>query len=316
MQAIQYSKYGGPEVLELVERPNPEPGPGQVLVEIHSASVNPIDWKLRAGQLKLIHPLSLPAIPGYDLAGTVVAMGPGVSKFKIGDEVYSRSNHKDGGACAQLMAIDESVVAHKPKTMSFDEAAAVPLAALTALQALRDKTGLKDGDRVLIHGASGGVGGYAVQIARALVRDAHVVGTCSEKNRELVQSFGAHEVLDYRTTDPLQTGETYDVIFDAVAKLGFGNSKKALKPGGHYVTTLPAPDVILAKIVGNLFSSRKADIIIMQPDGPDLEYLTGLAEAGQLRSVIDSTFPLSETRAAHEQSATGHTNGKIVIHVK
>lgn len=314
MQAVQIKKYGDRDTLEIVEVERPVPGPNQVLIEIHSASVNPIDWKLRSGKMKLLYPLSLPAIMGFDLAGVVTAVGGNVKKFKIGDDVYSRSNKKSGESYAEWIALDEDVVALKPEAMSYDEAAAVPLAALTALQALRDQGKLKAGQRVLINGASGGVGMYAVQIARAM--DAHVVATCSGANVDFVKSLGAQEVIDYKTSDPLAATEPYDMIFDAVASFNFGNAKKSLKAGGRLIATSPNGSTLFAMFCGNVFSSRKAGLILVKSNGADLEYLGQLVQQGRLKSTIDSTFRLDQIQNAHERSETSRARGKVVIKIK
>ena len=320
MRAVQIKKYGERDVLEVVQLPRPTPGHGQVLIEVHAASVNPIDFKLRSGSMKLIHPLRFPAVLGFDLSGVVLETGPGASKFQIGDQVYSRSNKKSGESYAELNAVDEAVVALKPTSLSHAEAAAIPLAALTALQGLRDRGGLRQGSgqRVLINGASGGVGSYAVQIARAF-NAAQIVATCSDKNVDFVKSLGADVVIDYRATDPLALtdgAQAYDIIFDSVASLDFGRAKKALRPGGRFVTTVPDGSVMLALAGGNLFSSRKAAMILVKSNGTDLDYLRGLADAGKLRSTIDSTFPLDQIQAAHERSESGRVRGKVVIAVK
>ena len=314
MRAVQIKKYGDRGVLELVDIDPPKVEANQVLVEIHSSSVNPIDWKLRQGDLKLIHPLSMPAILGFDLSGVVKDVGAGVSKFKVGDEVFSRSNKKAGEAAAELIALDEDMVALKSAKMSHDEAAAVPLAALTALQALRDKGRLKAGQKVLINGASGGVGVYAVQIARAM--GAEVVGVCSGANVELVKSLGAQVVIDYKTDDPLSRLESFDVIFDAVAKMSPGKAKSALKSGGYFVTTVPGPSIFFALTLGNIFSSRKAAFIMVHSSGKDLEYLRDLTDQGKLQSVIDSTFSLEQIKDAHKRSESGRVKGKVVVKVR
>ena len=314
MRAIQYKSYGPVEVLQEVDLPEPAPGPGQILIEIDHAAVNPIDWKLRAGKLRMIHPLKLPAIPGFDLAGTVVACHPQAQKFKPGDAVYARSNKTSGESHAELIALDEDVVALKPERLSFAQAAAIPLAALTALQAMRDRGQLQSGQRVLINGASGGVGVYAVQLARSM--GAQITAVCSAANADLVLGLGAHQIIDYKTQDPLQTEKPYHHIFDAAANLHAAKARKVLVSGGRLITTVPNASVIRSLVFGNAFSSRKAGIVMVHSSGSDLEYINGIVQAGELQSPIDRTFKLSEIQAAHSYSAAGHARGKIVIQVK
>ncbi|MCR9142820.1 MAG: NAD(P)-dependent alcohol dehydrogenase [bacterium] len=315
MRAVQYEKYGGADVLNLIDAPEPEAGPKQVLIEIHSTAVNPIDWKLRSGSMKRLYSLSLPVIVGFDVSGVVAAVGSEVRNFRVGDEVFARSNKKAGEASAEWIALDEDVVARKPAKLSHDEAAAVPLAGLTALQALRDLAGLKPGQRVLINGASGGVGMYAVQIARAMF-DAEVVATCSAANVDFVKSLGAGDIIDYRAGDPLQTDEKYDCIFDVVMSLNFSRARKVLNPGGTIVATSLSANLLYSLALGNLFSSRKARLILVKSNGSDLALLGDLADDGRLRSTIDSTYSLEEIQKAHERSESGRARGKIVIQVK
>ncbi len=322
MRAVQIQKYGASDALDQVELPRPEAGENQVLIRILSAAVNPIDWKLRSGAMKLIYPLSLPAILGFDLSGVVEAVGPGSRKFKVGDEVFSRSNKKSGESYAEWIALDEDVVAAKPAALSHDEAAGVPLAALTALQALRDLGKLQAGQRVLINGGSGGVGSFAVQLAKAM--GAHITATCSTANVDFVRSLGAHEVIDYKTSDPLdaalsdhsaEQSQKFDVIFDAVMSFDFKRARRALKPRGHLIATSLNNDLIFSLLVRNHFSSRKTHLILVKSSGADLEYLTELAQKGELVSTIDSVYSLEEIRTAHERSESGRTRGKLVIRI-
>ncbi|MEM7183416.1 MAG: NAD(P)-dependent alcohol dehydrogenase [Spirochaetota bacterium] len=313
MQAVQIKRYGTKDTLEITEVDKPIAKANQVLIEIHSSSVNPIDWKLRNGSMKFLIPLSFPVVLGFDLSGVVVEVGKDVQKFKPGDAVYSRSNTKSGGTYAEYIALDESVVCHKPSNMPHEEAAAVPLAALTALQGMRDKGNLQSGQKVLINGASGGVGIYAIQIACAM--GAEVVGVCSAANADLVKSLGASRIIDYKTENPIAEGIQYDQIFDAVASLDFSKAKKAMKPGATLITTVPNFSVIWGMLT-NFFSSQKAEFIMVSSNGSDLQYLKGLAEEGKLKSIIDSTFSLTQIKDAHERSESGRVKGKVVVKVK
>ena len=313
MKAIVIDGYGGVDRLSLRDVPRPRPADREVLIRIRASSVNPIDWKLRAGKLRLIHPIKFPAILGFDLAGEVVGRGSGAGKFKDGQRVYARSNKPSGEAYAEFIALEESYVAPCPDGMSFEEAAAIPLAGLTALQALRDHGGIDSGQQVLVNGASGGVGSYAVQIAKAC--GAIVTGVCGPANVDLVRRFGADHVIDYRSQDPLGGDRKYDIIFDAVATLSFGKARSCMQPNSHFVTTVPGPGVIAAIAIGNVFSRKKASTIMVKPNGADLEYLTGLANAGKLRSEIHKVFGLAEAGAAHLESEGGRARGKIVIRI-
>ena len=314
MKAATYRAYGGADVLEIVDVPKPEPASNEVLVEIHASSINPIDWKMRDGMLRLIRPMTFPVIPGFDLSGRVVEVGGGVDTFKVGDEIYSRSNKKSGEASAEYIALETDVITLKPDAFSFAEAAAVPLAALTALQAMRDDGGLKAGQRVMVNGASGGVGTYAVQIAKAM--GASVTAVCSAANISMVTKLGADRVIDYTAQNPLEGEGHYDLIFDAVATLSLGAAKSRLTATGTFVTTVPGASVIFAILIGNTFSAKKARFIRMKPSASDLAYLTGLANNGQLVSIIDSTFPLIDLQNAHLRSEEGRAKGKIVVEMK
>jgi len=314
MKAMQFRSYGPADVLCEAEVAKPKPRPHEVLIEVHASSVNPIDWKLRRGDFRMLMPLKLPATPGFDLSGTIVETGSAVQDYKVGDEVYSRSNKNPGQAAAEFIALDPSYIALKPKNLDHNEAAAIPLAALTALQALRDKGGLKEGQSLLVNGASGGVGHFAVQIAKAL--GAHVVGVCGPDKQELVKELGADQVIDYRSQNPLETDTSYDVIFDAVANLRYQDAAKKLKKTGAYISTVPKLTRILKYTVGNLVLSKKETFIMMKPSGQDLSLLTEWAEGGKLRPVIDSVFPLIDLALAHKKSESGRARGKIVVSIK
>lgn len=314
MKAAVIDAYGPPGVLTVREVPRPVPAADQVLVEVRAASVNPIDWKIRRGDLRLLLPLRFPAVLGYDASGRVVETGASVRRFQIGDEVYARVDSKTGGAYAEFVAVGEDAAALKPKDISHEEAAAIPLAALTALQALRDQGKIRAGSRVLVNGASGGVGVYAVQIAKAL--GARVTAVCGSANVEWVKGLGAETVIDYKKEAVLAPGETYDIVFDAVASLSYLDVRKALTENGVYTSTLPSLSLAFAAAWTRWLPGRKAHFILMKASGDDLRFLTGLVEAGKMRSVIDSTFPLEETAAAQARGEDGHARGKIVIRVR
>src|SRR5579864_2585188 len=233
MKAVRIHTYGGPEVLRYEDAPRPVPAAGEVLIKIHAAAVNPVDWKVRAGHLKDMLKYQLPLIPGWDAAGVIEDVGAGVARLKHGDEVYTRPDIMRDGTYAEYIAVREAEVALKPKSLDHVHAAAIPLAALTAWQALFDAGGLSAGQRVLIHAAAGGVGSFAVQFAKW--KGAHVIGTASARNAELVRSFGADQFIDYRSTRFDDVVKDADVVFDTVGGDTQERSWKVLKKGGILV---------------------------------------------------------------------------------
>jgi NADPH:quinone reductase-like Zn-dependent oxidoreductase len=317
MKAIVIDGYGGPERLLIREQPEPTPGPGELLIRVRAAGVNPVDWKIARGELRAFLWIRFPYIPGGDLAGEVVEVGEKVTRFKPGDAVFALATMKRGGAYAEFAVVNETAAAKKPESLSFVEAASLPIAGLSALQSLRDLGGLRADGTALIHGASGGVGHFGVQIAHAL--GAKTTATCGPKNVEFVQALGADLVIDYTREDFTRRADHYDVILDAAAKSSFTACRKQLAPGGTYVRTVPSADLffwIPALAFAGLFSrAKKAKVLIARPIAADLAFLGQLADEGRLRPAIDRTFPLESAREAHEQSALGHTRGKIVLEV-
>ncbi|WP_414619645.1 NAD(P)-dependent alcohol dehydrogenase [Calothrix sp. CCY 0018] len=310
MKAVVIYEYGSADVLKYEEVEAPIIKPDELLVKVHAAGVNPADWKIRKGMLKVITGNKFPIILGFDLAGVVLQVGSQVTGFQVGDEIYG-SLGVPGGAYAEIAAVPQKVAAAKSKNISFEEAAALPVAALTALQSLRDKGNLKPSQSVLINGASGGVGIFAVQIAKAL--GAEVTGVCSSKNLDFVKSLGADLTIDYTTHDFTKNQVQYDIVFDAVGKQTFDNCKKVLKSNGIYITTLPNLQNIVAIALTTIFGSQKAKFILAQPNTADLLYLNELIDAGKLRVVIDCTYLLKELAAAHIYSESERAKGKIVI---
>ena len=308
MQAVRIHTYGSPEVLKYEEAPLPKPGPGEALVRVHAAGVNPVDWKIREGYFKGRLKHSLPLILGWDLSGVVEATGSGVEGLKKDDEVYSRPDTARDGAYAEYIAVRETEVALKPKSIGHIHAAAIPLAALTAWQSLFDSAGLRAGQKVLIHAAAGGVGSFAVQLAKW--KGAYVIGTASKRNQDVVRKLGADETLDYQTTRFEDVVHDVDVVFDTIGGDTQKRSWKVLKKGG-----------ILVSIVGPASGEeaaahgvRQASVFV-QPSATQLTELAKLVESGKLRPVVETVLPLSEARHAHELSQAGHTRGKIVLRV-
>lgn len=314
MRAALLRAYGGPEALEIAELPTPVAGPGQLLLRVRASSVNPVDWKLGSGKTRPFVRARFPHVVGYDVAGEVLALGPGVTGYTVGQRVHARLESGGAGACAEQTLAGVKVTAPMPEGMDFATAAALPLAGMTALQALRDRARLAmqgSKERVLVVGASGGVGHLGVQLARA--SGAHVVGVCSGANAELVRSLGAHEVLDYKQPDPYRGQAPFDVVLDCVAG-DFGAWSHLLTPKGRYVSCLPGPGVVFRQLA-NPFCKRSAHAVLLSPNRADLEALDAYFAEGKLRAVLDKRFPFEQTREAWERSISGRAVGKIVIDV-
>ncbi|MFL5665680.1 MAG: NADP-dependent oxidoreductase [Ktedonobacteraceae bacterium] len=305
IQAIRVHNYGGPEQLKLEEVQRPEPQAGEVLIHVHAAGVNPVDWKIRQGFMKDFRPMQFPYIPGVDLAGVVEEVGPGVTAFQKGQAVFGQSAK---GAYAEYAAASVETLALKLKTLNFDEAAAIPVGATTAWQGLFDQGGLQAGQRVLIQGASGGVGSFAVQFARW--KGAHVIGTTSTANVDFVRSLGAETVVDYTSTPLEQVVHDVDLVLDTVGAHTLESSVQAVKRGGTLVTIAGQPPEEKVKERGvhvALFSSRVSSKL--------LQTFAQLIDEGQVKVPIGRVFPLRDARQAHELSQSGHGRGRIVLHI-
>ncbi|MGE3818513.1 MAG: NAD(P)-dependent alcohol dehydrogenase [Isosphaeraceae bacterium] len=316
MKAIVLDGYGGPNRLVLREIEPPCPSEGEVLLRVRAAGVNPVDWKIAAGDLRPFLPRRFPWIPGGDASGEVAQVGPGVTRFQEGDPVFCLNGAAGGGAYAELLVVSESVLAHKPPSLSFEEAAALPIAGLTALQALRDHGGLSPGGTVMIHGAAGGVGHLALQIAQAL--GASTGATCGPANLEFVRGLGADRVIDYTRDDFTRRGERYDVVFDAVGKRAYPACRRVLEPGGVYVSTLPSMSLFFWSMATRLphpGARHRAAFVMVKGRSADLDDLAGLVEDGKLRPRLDAVYPLERAEYAQERSRSGHARGKIVLSV-
>lgn len=308
MKAVRIHEYGGPEVLRYEEAPRPVAGAGEVLIRVHAAGVNPVDWKVRAGFAKDRLKYKMPFIPGWDLSGVVEAVGPGVLRLKVGDEVYSRPDIARDGSYAEYIVVKETEVAHKPQSVDHVHAAAVPLAALTAWQALFDGAKLAAGQTVLIHGAAGGVGSFAVGLAK--IKGARVIGTASKKNHEYLRSLGADETIDYNTTKFEDVVHNVDVVLDTITGETAERSYPVIQKGGVYVSILMPPSQEKAAAHG-----VRAVHTFVQANAEQLGEIAKLVDSGKLKITIEKVFPLAEARAAQELSAQGHTRGKIVLRV-
>lgn len=333
MKAFIVDQYRKDAALRLGDVPEPEVRDRDVLVAVHATSLNPLDAKLRDGEFKLVLPYRVPFVLGNDVAGVVIAVGSGVRRFKVGDEVYARPGKERIGTFAERIAIDEADVALKPKNLTMEQAASVPLVGLTAWQVLIERAQLKAGQKVLIHAGSGGVGTFAIQLAKHL--GASVATTTSTGNVELVKSLGADVVVDYRKEDFAKVLSGYDLVLNTLGKDTLDKSVDVLKPGGKLISISGPPDAAFAKENGfswplqqvmRLLSAgirRKAkqrgvsySFHFMRADGQQLSELTSLIEAGVIRPIVDRAFPFHATNEAMDYLAKGRAKGKVVISVK
>ena len=309
MKAVRIHKYGGPEVLRSEELPRPRVAAAtEVLIRIHAAGVNPVDSAIRGGLVKEIFPVSFPWIPGSDVSGVIEEAGPDVTRFKKGDEVFALLNPAKGGAYAEYVVVSESELALKPKSLHHIRAAAVPVAAVTAWNALFETGQMQSGQRVLIHGGAGGVGHFAVQLAKW--KGAHVIATASARNHELIYELGADEVVDYQTQKFENVARKIDIVLDPIGGDTQERSWKVLNKGGVLVSVVQPP----SEEKGRAVSARGA-MVQSRPDGAKLAEIAKLIDEGKLAPVINRILPLSEARRAHELIQTGHTHGKIVLRV-
>jgi NADPH:quinone reductase-like Zn-dependent oxidoreductase len=320
MKAIVHTQYGAPEVLQLKEVETPTPKEAEVLVKIQAASVNYGDKALVRGKPFLVrlmgYGLLKPkyAIPGGDIAGRVEAVGGNVKQFQPGDEIFADIGGCGLGAFAEYVSVPENALALKPANLTFEEAAAVPQAAVVALHGLRDKGGIQSGQTVLVNGASGGVGTFAVQIAKSY--GAEVTGVCSTRNLDMVRSIGADRVIDYTQEDFTQGEERYDLVFDIVANRSVSDYMRALTPSGHYVACAFNPTTLFLGSIISKRGGKKASSLSHKPNVKDLVVMKELLEAGKVVPVIDKRYPLSEVAEAMRYLETGGHQGKVVITVQ
>ncbi|MHC8380675.1 NADP-dependent oxidoreductase [Pseudomonas sp. LB3P14] len=333
MKAFIIDRYGKKAALRATEMPEPKLGKDDVLVQIHAAGVNPLDLKIRDGEFKMILPYRMPLILGNDLAGVVVKVGSRVQQFKPGDEVYARPDDDRIGAFAEFIAINQGSLAIKPKGLTMEEAASIPLVGLTAWQALVEKAGLKKGQKVLIHAGSGGVGTLAIQLAKHL--GAIVATTTSTANVEWVKRLGADVVIDYRKDDFEKVLHDYDVVLNSLGTETLEKSLRVLKPGGKLISISGPPDADFAKSAGlsgflklvmRLLSygiRKKAkrrgvsySFLYMKASGEQLRKITALIDSGAIRPVVDQIFPFESTPDALAYVETGRAKGKVIVKVK
>ncbi|QXU43233.1 NADP-dependent oxidoreductase [Pedobacter sp. D749] len=308
MKAVRIHEFGGPEVLSIDEIPVPQPAPDEVLIKVHATSVNPVDWKIREGQRKVKFPGKLPLTLGWDVSGTIEALGEKVSAFRKGDEVYGRPDPTKNGAYAEYIVVKANIISIKPTSIGHTEAAAVPLAGLTAWQALFDHGLLKAGQKVLIHAAAGGVGTYAVQFAKW--KGAYVIGTASSANIDFLKRLGADEVIDYKMEDFETALSDVDLVLDTIGGETQLKSLTILKAGGRVITTLMPEFVAEAKAKNVHLTGFMAQSI---PD--QLTEIATLIDSGKVKPVIEKVLPFTSARQAQTESEQGHTRGKIVLQV-
>lgn len=311
MKAVRIHSYGEPEMLVYEEVPRPEPGPGEVLLLVHAAGVNPLDCKVREGRMKARLNYQLPLILGMDVSGIVTAVGSGVTNFQVGQEVYGIAEVSRCGSYAEYALALEDKLAGKPKTLNYIEATSVPVVAMTAWQALFDVAELSAGQTVLVHGASGNVGSFAVQFAKW--KGARVIGTASAQNLEFVCSLGADEVIDYKTTKFEDVVSNVDIVLDPIGGDTRERSWGVLKPGGILVSLISSspPSQDTAKQMG-----VRAIGLVMKPRTTLLTEMASLLDNGKVKTFVGKVLPLSDARLAHELTQSGGIRGKIVLQVK
>jgi alcohol dehydrogenase len=333
MQAATFSKYGRSEKLTIGQVDQPSMGESDVLVEIYAASLNPIDFKIRDGKIKFLKSYSFPLITGHDLAGVVTAVGSKVTRFKKGDKVYSRPRDGRAGSLAQFIAIDESELAYMPKNLTFSEAASIPLVGLTSWQALLGIAAMKRGDRVFIQAGAGGVGTFAIQLAKSF--GAHVITTTSTRNADFVRALGADEIVDYKTQQFEKVLKDIDIVFDTLGGEALYKSFQILRPGGWVVSISGDPDQRLAddlhlnflkrqilRLVGLKANklAKKANVnyrfFFMKPSGEQLSQITKLIEDGKIKPVIDKEFSLADAQKAMDYLEAGHSRGKVIVKIR
>jgi NADPH:quinone reductase-like Zn-dependent oxidoreductase len=305
MKAVRIHEYGSPEVLRYEDAPRPTPGEGEVLIRVYAAAVNPLDWKLRSGYIQIWSPHSFPLILGFDVAGVIEEVGPGVADFAVGDEVYAAP---ETGGYAECVTVPIAEVAHKPHALDYVQAAAMPISAVTAWQVLFDTADLEAGQTVLIHGAAGGVGSFAVQLARW--RGAQVIGTASAHNHDFLRQLGADEVIDYNAARFEHVVSGVDVVLDTIGGETLDRSWSVLRPGGVLVSVVdsPSPEVAAAHGV-----QQRA--VLVQSSTNQLVELARLVDAGQLKPIVSRVIPLQEASQAHILSESRHVRGKLVLQV-
>ncbi|PFB56709.1 NADP-dependent oxidoreductase [Bacillus cereus] len=332
MKAMIIDKYGKVP-MRMAEVPTPEINEYEVLAEIHAASINPIDFKIRDGKVKMLLKYEMPLILGNDFSGVITKVGSKVTRFKVGDEIYARPRKNKIGTFAEYIAIHEDDIALKPKNLSFEEAASIPLVGLTSYQALHDIMQLQKGQKILIHAGSGGVGTFAIQLAK--IMGATVTTTASEAGADLVKSLGADEIINYKTEKFEEILKDYDAVFDTIGGTTLEKSFNIIKSRGNIVSVSGMPNARFGREFGSgffktlLFSlaSKKLtalekkhnaqySFLFMKPSGDQLRTIANYIESGKIKPVIDRVFPFEDAQKAMEYSEAGRAKGKIIVKIK
>ncbi|PEC82788.1 NADPH:quinone reductase [Bacillus cereus] len=332
MKAMIIDKYGKVP-MRMAEVPTPEINEYEVLAEIHAASINPIDFKIRDGKVKMLLKYEMPLILGNDFSGVITKVGSKVTRFKVGDEIYARPRKNKIGTFAEYIAIHEDDIALKPKNLSFEEAASIPLVGLTSYQALHDIMQLQKGQKILIHAGSGGVGTFAIQLAK--IMGATVTTTASEAGADLVKSLGADEIINYKTEKFEEILKDYDAVFDTIGGTTLEKTFNIIKSRGNIVSVSGMPNARFGREFGSgffktfLFSlaskkltalekkhNARYSFLFMKPSGDQLRTIANYIEAGKIKPVIDRVFPFEDAQKAMEYSEAGRAKGKIIVKIK
>lgn len=312
MKKVIYNHYGNLDVLKLIDVAIPEPGSNQLLIKVKAVSMNPLDWKIMEGKMKMVAGSKFPKSIGIDFAGVVEKTGEGIRKLKPGDAVLGSVGPFKGGALAEYLLVSESSIALKPKNISFEQAAAMPTVGMAALQIFEQLAPLSTGTEVLINGASGGIGMFAIQLAK--MKGAHVTSVASTKGLSWVKKWGSDVLVNYREQNILESGKQYDVVLDLSGKMPYRLAKKIMKPHSVYVNSIPGPKEIISAFIHNLFSKKKYKVLLLKQVQERLERLSSLAGAG-MEIVVWTSFPLSSFKEAYAAASTGGMVGKGVISI-
>jgi NADPH:quinone reductase-like Zn-dependent oxidoreductase len=310
MRKVLYSQFGDEQVLEVREQPTPTITKNQLLIQVKAASINPLDWKIYGGQMKLLSRSKLPKGVGIDFAGVVTQAGPGITRFRVGDAVFGLLEIFKGGALADYVVATEADIAPKPAGISFDQAAALPVAGLAALQLVDQLATVGQGHEVLLNGAAGGVGMFAIQLAKR--RGARVTAVVGPAGVQRATQLGADAVVDYTKQASSRLAQRFDTIIDLSDKLTFKAAKKLLKPRATFVNTLPSPQGLVFSFLHNLFSFRKRRILILKPTAAGLNTLAALAQDG-LQIPVEKVYDLANVRQAYQDTSRGKVKGKAVV---
>lgn len=310
MRKVLYNQFGDEQVLEVREQPTPTITKNQLLIRVKATSINPLDWKIYGGTMKLLSGSKFPKGVGIDFAGVVTQVGPGVARFQVGDAVFGLLDVFKGGALADYAVVTEADIALKPANISFDQAAALPVGGLSALQLVDQLAAVGQGHEVLINGATGGVGLFAIQVAKK--RGARVTAVVGSAGGQRATQLGADVVVDYTKQDISQLTQRFDTIIDLSDKLTFKAAKKLLKPRATFIHTLPSPQGLVLSFFHNLFSARKRRILILKPTAAGLNTLAALAQDG-LQIPVEKVYTLANVRQAYQETSRGQVKGKVVV---